>query len=88
MEKAPRDAELGTFTTADLLNELVSRKNIEVLVAVCFIDGSSNVDPDTMFLCGRWADGAVPGFRDTINEYLDDCEEEEWEGKDGDEEEE
>ncbi len=86
MEKAPRDAELGTFTTADLLNELVSRKHIEVLVAVCFIDGSSNVDPDTMFLCGRWADGAVPGFRVTINEYLDECET--TEGYDGEEEEE
>lgn len=65
-----RDQTLGTFTTPDLLTELVSRMNIECLVAVRFLDGSGNSDPDTVYLCGRWHDGSADSFKEAIDEYL------------------
>lgn len=72
-----RDQTLGTYTTADLLTELVSRKNIECVVAVCFVDGSGNADPDSIYLCGRWNSESAEHFKDALLEYFDECEEEE-----------
>lgn len=71
-----RDQTLGTYTTADLLTELVSRKNIEVVVAVCFVDGSGNADPDSIYLCGRWGDGSAEQFKEALLDYFTECESE------------
>lgn len=54
MSKKPAEIHLGMFSTKELLRELSSRRNIEFVVGVKFVDGTDDVDPDTIFCVGRW----------------------------------
>lgn len=75
MDKRSKEVHLGMFGTTDLLSELARRKNIEFVVGVRFVDGTSNIDRDTIFCVGRWvrnADGAA--LLRALREYIKEAE--------------
>ena len=70
-DKKPPLVHLGMFETPDLLQELANRKNFEFVMAVCFTDGSSNTDPDTLYCVARLSPDSVDDFREVLDDYLE-----------------
>lgn len=72
MKPSQRHIHLGMFETAELIRELSNRENLELLVAVRFVDGSSNADVDTIYLSAT-LDGvdSLAAFEEAISEYVE-----------------
>ena len=76
MKPSERHIHLGMFETAELIQELTNRENFHFVIGLCFIDGSGNADPDTIYCSGRWGVGEGEHFAEAISDYIEGAEDE------------